>query len=152
MQHEIYFRGESIPSGFETYCVLLIPSDEWFGNAGMQNAFRLFAHFKRFGEMIGPSHLACWFCRYFGGYAKGVDIDLVAALPVDVFGNEAVTEFLRKRDVIVTPEGPSPRYDIERARLICSDLGLPYGLGPYVAFFTSPPELPYYMSGPGECG
>ncbi|MFL5242668.1 MAG: hypothetical protein ACJ8FY_11225 [Gemmataceae bacterium] len=51
MRHEIYHQNEGIPSGYDTYSVLLIPRESDFNSESID---LLFAQFKRFGEMIGP--------------------------------------------------------------------------------------------------
>lgn len=154
MRHVIVNQHEDIPTGYDTYSILLVPDEKWFGEAGIETGFRLFSQFKRFGDMIGDKHLACWFNRSFiGSYSKLTDLEFIAAIPADIVSARAVSDFIRTKCQLPEDHGsPSMQYDVARARLICTKLKISYNKGPYVAFYSKYPTLPYYEIDSDEFG
>lgn len=142
--HEIYNQYIDIPDGYATYSVLLVPDYEWFNKAGIKDAYGLFSRFKKFGDIIGERHLACWFYYAFSSHGPLVDTEIVAAISSHISSPQELAAFI---DRYCTREGchiSEGSYDVKRARLICSALSFEYTKGPYIAFFLKRPRLPYY--------
>jgi hypothetical protein len=140
--HEIVNEYIDIPDGFSTYSILLIPDYDWFNNIGLESSYKFFNRFKAVGDLIGENNLTCWFYKEFGKYGPYVDIEVIAAIGGNIASPKEFQEFINSRIRLNNSLGRGA-YDVERARLICSALSLDYSHGPFVAFFTDRPSLPY---------
>lgn len=143
-----YCENVEIQKGYSSYSILLIPEYGWFEHKGIQFALDFFKRFSDFGNILGDKHLSCWFYRNKGvakdspSEGRGSYIELYAAISGHISSVEEVEKYVKSSSLFKNPEGGS--YDAERARLICTSYGLDYKSGPYIAFFSSYPVLPYY--------
>ncbi|MBZ5493510.1 MAG: hypothetical protein LAO76_21540 [Acidobacteriia bacterium] len=142
-KHEIYNQFMDVPEGYKTYSALLIPDYEWFNKVGLAGAYKFFNRFKRVGEIIGDDHLTFWFYHDWFGYGRLVDSEVIAAIGHHISSVEELKKFTTEHFEKGAQQASQGSYDIERARLICHGLSLSYSAGPYVAFFSKRPILPY---------
>lgn len=146
MRHSIINEHKDVPLGYSTYSVLLIPDQGWFEKKSLATALEVFKRFKRFGEMLGDDHLAFWFYRDFFPYATAIDIEIVTAITQAFESEDELKQFVCSEIAHGKVPGQVGGYDTRRARLICAGLSLEYSKGPYIAFYTQQPLLPYYMN------
>src|SRR5258706_14550556 len=86
---EVLHENQSLPSGFDSDSLLLVPDDSWPIRMGTERMFELASRFKAFGDALGSEHLASW--PYHGfqfGHSKMVDYE-VCSLVFSFAGVEA---------------------------------------------------------------
>jgi hypothetical protein len=139
-----------VPDGYSTYSALLIPQYDWFEQAGVQSAYKFLTHFKKVGQLLGPEHLTFWFYYTYCSYRPQIDAEVIAAVSDHISSQEELNAFAKSH--LGGQRMAHGGYDVARARLICAALSLDYAKGPFVAFFTTRPSLPYHYQGESSGG
>lgn len=141
-RHEVIYQHQDLPTGYESYSILLIPDSAWFSTIPPTRAYDLFFRFKQFGEAIGSRHLAAWLYKD-SLSMRGYDLDIFAAISAPARSEDDVRRVLSDvpalREHVTRLHG---RYDVIRAKYFCALYKLPFGAGPYIGFFEQRPVLP----------
>jgi hypothetical protein len=145
---EVLHENQSLPSGFDSYSLLLVPDESWPIRMGTEKMFELASRFKAFGDALGSAHLASW--PYHGfqlGHSKMMDYE-VCSLVFSFTGSEVdLQDFIAKQSCHqVAKEELGGGYHLERARQLCALYDLSFNKGPYVAFFSKNPHVPTVWS------
>jgi hypothetical protein len=141
---EVIHEDQSLPLGFATYSLLLIPDGAWPERVGAERMFELARRFKAFGEALGGYHLAAW--PYHGlqqSHLKQMDYEVCALIYGFVKTQEELEHFVASRsDQLRAKKDLSGEYDTVRARHLCALYDLSFDKGPYIAFFRERPYVP----------
>lgn len=147
MKHEIIPESNEIPSGYDTYSILLIPEMEALNLGNTDNIYKLFLRFKAFGESIGEKHLAAWFYHAGPGpYAFLEDREIFSAVYGLVESKENLVKFVSYETRMAEQwmQNNKITYDIIRSRHFCARCGLDLNKGPYIAFLRNIRMYPIY--------
>jgi len=145
---EVLHENQSLPSGFDSYSLLLVPDNSWPIRMGTEKMFELASRFKAFGDALGSAHLASW--PYHGfqmGHSKMMDYE-VCALVFSIASSEVdLNDFIAKQSShSIAKKELGGGYHIERARQLCALYDLSLNNGPYIVFFSENPHVPTVWS------
>ncbi|HEX5719275.1 MAG TPA: hypothetical protein VF179_24145 [Thermoanaerobaculia bacterium] len=145
---EVIHETQSLPSGFDSYSLLLFPDRAWPEQAGADTLFELASRFKAFGDSLGPTHLASW--PYHGiqtGHQPRMDYEVCSLVYGFTTSQEELENFVAERSrELRTKRNLWGEYHLERARLLCALYDLSFTRGPYIAFFSKRPHVPTVWS------